>query len=334
MGSHSEIETLRGRVSGMRRAEPRAKKDIEQILSKKIDICRQTRKNIFDGIELEEIYYGGRLNDVDFLSRLYKLSDIPSADDRYSDASGDIWQHCINNYDWEKNWVFSDPRFGLMDCSDEDFLNFLCETVHPLVRPDQAEQVKLVGHINEQLQLDGWKLVEAERIAGRAKFNAQKIGSFRSNVDRAYTAADVLSSNWMQTEIRRIQDSVEKDPALAIGTSKDLVESCCKAILDQLDVPVTKTEDLPSLSKKMCKALKLVPEDIPSSARGANTIKILLSNLAAITKGLAELRGLYGSGHGRDGKHIGLEPRHARLAASSAIAFVDFATETYLKQKP
>lgn len=297
------------------------------------EISRTIRRNIFDGIDLEEIYFGGRLDDAAFLSRLYDLSRMKSYDPRYENADGDIWQHCVNNNDWERNWVFTDSRFGLLDCSDTNFLLFLCEMVHPLVRPEQREQEMLASHFNEQLSSAGWKLVETERIAGRAKFASIKTGTFQSKVDRAYTAADVLSSNWMQTEIKRIQESVETDPALAIGTAKDLVESCCKAILEQLGEIPGKSDDLPTLSKKMCKKLGLVPEGITKEAKGADTVKVILSNLAAITKGIAELRGLYGSGHGRDGKHSGLEPRHARLAASSAIAFVDFATETFLKQK-
>jgi hypothetical protein len=57
-----------------------------------------------------------------------------------------------------------------------------------------------------------------------------------------------------------------------------------------------------------------VPEDITDAKRGAETIKLILRNLAALTQYLAELRGLYGSGHGRDGRHRGLQPRHARLS--------------------
>ncbi len=296
-------------------------------------IDRRIRQNIFDGIELEGLYFGGKLDDVAFLSRLYNLNEMRSFDSRHSNAAGDIWQHRLNNDDWERNWVFSDTRFGLLDCSTQDFLKFVCEMIHPLVRPDRDQQEKLAGHINDQLKGAGWELVESERIAGRAKYIAQTIGSFHSKIDRAYTAADVLSSNWMQTEIARIQDSIERDPSLAIGTAKDLIESCCKTILEQEGVEIGKTDDLPTLTKKLCKQLGLVPEGIPNEARGYDTIKVILSNLAAITKGISELRGLYGSGHGRDGKHFGLEPRHARLAASSAIAFVDFATETYVKKK-
>ncbi len=230
---------------------------------------------------------------------------------------------------------FGDARFDLPGCSDENFLGFLCETVHPVVRPDADEALSIVKLYNDLLGHAGWKLEPTRLIAGRAIYVARKVDEFHSQIDRAITAAEVLSSNWMQTEIDRMQKAVETDPALAIGTAKDPVESCCKTILAEFSdqTAVGKNDDLPTLSKKLCKVLGLVPEGIPNQAKGSEIIKRTLSNLAPITKGVAELRGLYGSGHGRDGKHTGLEPRHARLAASCAITFVDFGTETYLKRK-
>lgn len=298
------------------------------------EITKTVRLNIFDALRLEKIYFGGALDDIDFLSRLYDLKSMPSYDSRFSTADGDIWQHRLNNFDWQDDWVFGDARFNLTNCPDAEFLNFICEMVHPVVRPDFAEASAIVSHLNEQLQRSGWRLVEEQKIAGRAIYSPEKTSEFHSQISRATSVAQVLSSNWMQTEIRRIQGSIDSDPALAIGTSKDLIESCCKTILQQIpdaDQP-EKNDDLPTLSKKLCKALELVPEGISNEARGAETIKRTLSNLAAITKGVAELRSLYGSGHGRDGQYVGLEPRHARLAASCAIAFVDFATETFVKR--
>jgi hypothetical protein len=33
---------------------------------------------------------------------------LPSNDPRFNDAAGDIWQHRINNFDWDIDWVFYD----------------------------------------------------------------------------------------------------------------------------------------------------------------------------------------------------------------------------------
>lgn len=77
------------------------------------------------------------------------------------------------------------------------------------------------------------------------------------------------------------------------------------------------------------KELNLVPEGIPNTARGADVIRRLLSNLATVGHGLAELRGLYGTGHGQHGSASGLTARHARLAAGAASTLTVFLFETH-----
>jgi hypothetical protein len=64
-------------------------------------ISEITRRDIFDAIRIEEICWWGRLEETEFLSRLYDLSQMPSTDSRYTDASGDIWKHRVANDDWE-----------------------------------------------------------------------------------------------------------------------------------------------------------------------------------------------------------------------------------------
>lgn len=181
------------------------------------------------------------------------------------------------------------------------------------------------------VSVDG-ELVEEEKIAGRPRYTPRRTSDVsQQSVSRARKVADALNARWMHNEIIRLENAVEKDLALAIGTAKDLVESCCKSILEKRSVTVPKNANLQKLSKLVATELKLVPQGISDEAKGAETIRLLLSNLSSITHYTAELRGLYGSGHGRDGKHRGLEPRHARLAVGAAVTFIDFVTSTYKK---
>ena len=292
--------------------------------------CRQ---NIFDGLRLDSVAWSGRLDEVEFLQRLYDLQKLRSFDSRFKDAAGDIWQHRVNNDDWDNDWIYGDSRFNLLHGPTDLFLRFLCEMVHPVVRPDRNEALALVQQFNDQLRREGWHLVEEEKIAGRPRFVAMRFqGTSARSVSRARTVADALDAAWMQKEIERLEHSVERDPALAIGTAKELVESCCKSILAKRGIEVSRKADLPELTKALAKELRLVPDGISDAAKGAETVRLILRNLGSLTQYLAELRGLYGSGHGRDGQHRGLEPRHARLAVGAAVAFIDFVTETHYRR--
>lgn len=294
-------------------------------------ISQVARRNIIDGLRLDNVAWAGRLEDVEFLERIFDLRRLPSTDNRFNDAAGDIWQHRVNNpMDWPDDWIYGDSRFDLLNGPSDTFLRFLCEMVHPVVRPDKNEALQLVQQFNDQLRPEGWHLVEEEKIAGRPRYVARPLGlSGGRAVSRARNVADALDAGWMQKEIERLENAVDRDPALAIGTAKDLVESCCKSILQKRSVAFATSAGLPDLTKALVKELKLVPEGISDEARGAETVRLILRNLSSLTHYLAELRGMYGSGHGRDGRHRGLEPRHARLAVASAVAFIDFVTDTH-----
>jgi hypothetical protein len=216
----------------------------------------------------------------------------------------------------------------------DQFLRFLCEVVHPVVRPNRDEALKLASHFNDQLRKVGYELYEVELIAGRPRFDSRPLKDLaRQAVLRAKNVADSLDAGWMAKEIERLENSIDRDPALAIGTAKELIETCCKTILTKRGVLLTKSEDLVELTKKVTKEIKLVPEGVSDETRGAENIKLVLRNLTQLTNNLAQLRGLYGTGHGRDGNHRGLQPRHARLAVASAVAFIDFVSETYRERE-
>jgi hypothetical protein len=134
---------------------------------------------------------------------------------------------------------------------------------------------------------------------------------------------------YLLRQLDRIESSIDSDPWLAIGTAKELIETICKSILNDMSKTVDKDWDLMELCKETRKELKLTPDDIPNSNRAADTVKRLLNNLATIVQGLAELRNTYGTGHGHEGRARGLQPRHARLAAGAASTLALFLLETH-----
>lgn len=140
------------------------------------EISEVTRRAIVDFIMMSGTDWAGRLPEDDFLARLYDLAAMRSTDPRMRNAAGDIHQHRINWLDWETDWIFYDSRFNLLRAPDDEFLRFLCETVHPVVRLDANEARDLVAAYNRELEADSWGLVEAKQISGRPVFAAQKVG--------------------------------------------------------------------------------------------------------------------------------------------------------------
>lgn len=295
-------------------------------------ITEITRREIRRALIREGISWSGDLGETEFLSRLYNLSSMPSYDDRFKDAAGDIWQHRINNDDWDANWVFEDDRLQLADGPDEIYLNFLAEVVHPAVQPDRDLAQRVVTLLNDLLAPDGWNLVEQSTISGRSIYGPRRLTNSRYAIEAAQNAAAVIDEDYIHRQVNRMTVAVEKDPDLAIGTAKELIESVCHTILTERGKPVKDKPDLLPLVRRTQEELQLVPDGIADDVKGAGSIKSLLGNLAVIVQNLAELRNLYGTGHGKAGDQRGLTGRHARLTVGAATTIVIFLFETHADQ--
>lgn len=118
-------------------------------------------------LESEKVTYPyfGRLEELEFLKRLYDLKSMPSLDSRFPDAESDIWQHTVNNDDYPFYWVFEDERFQLQNGSDETYLKFICEIFHPTVKLKNGYWKEFLAEVNRLLQNDGYELYPAEKIS-------------------------------------------------------------------------------------------------------------------------------------------------------------------------
>ncbi|MCI7497996.1 MAG: abortive infection family protein [Oscillospiraceae bacterium] len=138
-----------------------------------------------------------------------------------------------------------------------------------------------------------------------------------------------FSSEYLSKQIDLMLKMQTENPTEAIGKAKELIESCCKTILDNRQVKWDKNWDMGKLTGETLTLLNLTPKQIPDSDPVAENIKAVLGNLRGITSKLAEIRNPYGSGHGKSATFTGLETRHAKLAVGCSITFVTFLWDTY-----
>jgi hypothetical protein len=220
-----------------------------------------------------------------------------------------------------------------MKIDDDTLLKFLCESVHPMTGKLPETTKEMVEKYNSFLGHDGYRIVPNGKMSGKLVYVAKLIGiSATPALNAVKEVLNGTDTEYLTQQIARMEGSVNDDPDLAIGTSKELIETFCKTILHENNIDYTDKDDLQKLVKMTMKELTLTPEDIPDQVKASQTIKRLLNNLANITQGIAELRNKYGTGHGKHKNNKGLQPRHAKLAVGAASTLVGFLSETNIER--
>ena len=89
------------------------------------------------------------------------------------------------------------------------------------------------------------------------------------------------------------------DPALAIGTAKDMLEVVAKFVLEELGMPVDKRMDFNALWYLSRERLGVLPEKVDPALSGFKQVRQIHQSSWAIAENVNELRNLQGTGHGR-----------------------------------
>lgn len=127
----------------------------------------------------------------------------------------------------------------------------------------------------------------------------------------------------------RIQRAISDDPAQAVGSAKELIESTAKTVLIERGQPVNDKDDIAALIRKAQQALSLHPSAATPGPDGSDAVKRILGSLTSVAIGVAELRNRgYGTGHGAAGPRVGLRARHAHLAVNAAITWCHLMLDT------
>lgn len=171
----------------------------------------------------------------------------------------------------------------------------------------------------EKLERDGYKVVEPGRIIGSPVV-----------VVREGALVALVDPTAIREHLDRIARAIEhNDPAQAIGSAKELVESTAKLILRERKIAFDDRSDLPELVRQAQVALAVHPSTAAPGPDGSEAVKKILGGAITVTTGITELRNRgYGTGHGSGGRRLGLSERHAHLAVAGAKMWCEFMLDT------
>ncbi len=151
-----------------------------------------------------------------------------------------------------------------------------------------------------------------------------KIGGSKSQKDKERHDKIIkhIDTEYVKGQLKIMNESISKAPHLAIGLAKELIETCCKSILAENQMPINKNWDLAKLVKETNKHLRLIPEGIREPERAQDAIMKILGGFSVVVQGITELRNCYGTGHGHAPNFKALDEQYARIAvaASSELA--------------
>lgn len=146
-------------------------------------------------------------------------------------------------------------------------------------------------------------------------------------VDALQAAAAELGITDVDEHAVRIRRGLRDDPAQAIGSAKELLETVLKSILGLHGTGKATKLDLPELLKKANVQLGLDAAGVRSGDPGAEQRRKALGSLAQLVIATAELRNAgLGTGHGVS-RRPELDVPTARLVVAAAVAVATFYIE-------
>lgn len=249
----------------------------------------------------------------------------------------------------------------VLDFSTPDFDAFTMDSVGvPLCKKYQLSKGKsLISFIDDANDSDSFKLLsdlmkyyeteypqfESETqegdefgITGQGNYRktylkAKSILSNNRPVDGNSLLAESVeasfSTEYMSQQIRLMIESQENYPAEAIGKAKELIESCCRTILNNLSIAIDKDWSFQNLVNQTFEELDVMPKSVNPKSPVAGSLKRLYGSLKGMVQPLAEIRNTYGTGHGREANFQGLDARHAKLIVGISATLVTFLWNTY-----
>lgn len=142
--------------------------------------------------------------------------------------------------------------------------------------------------------------------------------------DAVAAGISILEAEHVDQYWRRALERRSDDPEGAVTLAKTLMESVCKLLLEEMDVPYDPKADLPALYHSAASQLHLAPDQHAEKA-----FKAILGSCQAVVGGLAAIRNIRSDSHGVGRVRYKPEERHAELAVNLAGAMALFLVRTW-----
>lgn len=203
-------------------------------------------------------------------------------------------------------------------------------TVFPeAVRRGKARE--LTDAILELLRLDQTDFSESDgpvvplrRALRRCGFNLSQEGYLEAaSLASLSTHQDRPALEDQLARLRRSED----DPALMLGTAKEMLESAAKYVLEETGATVSDRADFGALLYLARERLSIRPEDIASTEPESAAVKKILGAAWTIAEQANHLRNKEGTGHGRT-LPTGVSPDVAELVVREACSVVELMLAT------
>lgn len=230
----------------------------------------------------------------------------------------------FDDYRWQELGILMDC-IGLIEnhsrllrslrWGDDDYEGHSLRMLRQIVDNDEPKLLK----IEEFVGVHKW-LAEEDPECWKAVYGDNQTIELES-IEEIGERLDILELNRHAGRIRR---GIQNDAEQAIGSAKELVETVLKSIVGVEGERAN--QDMTALVKDARRELGLDGDQSLVGKPGEETIRRTLSNLGQIVQGLAEVRNLYGTGHGRY-KSKALDEAHARLMVNSSITLATFFLE-------
>lgn len=149
---------------------------------------------------------------------------------------------------------------------------------------------------------------------------------------KAIDVTKLLDDNrYVVSKLQILKDSIRTAPHLAIGTSKELIEVCCKGILNHHAVIIDPKWELARLVKETNKVLNFGAEK--HDEKFQQSISLITGGLSNIVHGVTEIRNKFGSGHGHALNFQELDDAYTQLVVYCSIELITFYLRVFNAQK-